>query len=463
MTALQELKAEEISHDRIIVEGSMWAAIWHMSWPLLLNMVTISLASFVDVWVAGKLGANAQAAIGIGGQIWFLMVILAVALSAGTTALVSRYWGAKDYDQAIEACRQSLIVSFLFGITSTILGLACAPTFLKLLGASPAVQDVGWQFIRVDLLSQTPFTILWVINAIFRAKGNAKVPMLLWAIMTTLIIALDFILCLGPFHIGVAGLGLSWFLASFFGLGLGLYILAKSDIGACLDWKLFLQHGLSKVWIRRILNIGLPACVQDLAWVGGNFMLFLIFARTINPTATQAAWAVGFRTEEVFAGMPIYALSMAVATIVGQNLGAKQTERAQKAGWQVAIIGGAYNLLVGTAMVLFAAQFAGQMSSDPTIRAYTTQYFQVCGMSQPFLAVWLILFGAMQGAGYTKWPMWVGTIAMTVLRLPLAWLLTLTLHMGPQGTWLAMALSTVVVGILAVWRFNTGVWKSVEI
>jgi Na+-driven multidrug efflux pump len=69
----------------------------------------------------------------------------------------------------------------------------------------------------------------------------------------------------------------------------------------------------------------------------------------------------------------------------------------------------------------------------------------------------------MQGAGYTKWPMWVGTIAMTVLRLPLAWLLTLTLHMGPQGTWLAMALSTVVVGILAVWRFNTGVWKSVEI
>jgi Na+-driven multidrug efflux pump len=206
MAAATELKTEEIAVDRIIVEGSMWAAIWHMSWPLLLNMVTISLASFVDVWVAGKLGPDAQAAIGIGGQIWFLMVILAVALSAGTTALVSRYWGAKDYDQAIEACRQSLLVSLIFGIGSTIVGLACAPTFLRMLGASPSVQEVGWQFIRVDLLSQTPFTILWVINAIFRAKGNARVPMLLWAIMTTLIIALDFILCLGPFHIGVAGL-----------------------------------------------------------------------------------------------------------------------------------------------------------------------------------------------------------------------------------------------------------------
>src|SRR5271154_4755288 len=110
MVAAPELKTSS-PLDRVIVEGSTWAAIWHMSWPLLLNMLTISVASFVDVWVAGKLGKDAQAAIGIGGQIWFLMVILAVALSAGTTALVSRYWGAKDYEQAIEACRQSLLFS----------------------------------------------------------------------------------------------------------------------------------------------------------------------------------------------------------------------------------------------------------------------------------------------------------------------------------------------------------------
>lgn len=466
MIATQELDLEKetkVTVDQIIVEGSTWAAIWHMSWPLLLNMMTISFASFVDVWVAGKLGPDAQAAIGIGGQIWFLMVILAVALSAGTTALVSRYWGAKDYEQAIEACRQSLLFSLIFGICSTAVGLLFAPILLKLLGASPSVQEVGWQFIRVDLLSQTPFTILWVLNAIFRAKGNARVPMLLWAIMTTLIITLDFVLCLGPFHIGVAGLGLSWFLASFFGLGLGLYILAKSDIGACLDPKLFIQHGISKVWIKRILNVGLPACVQDLAWVGGNFALFLIFAHTANPTATQAAWAVGFRTEEVFAGMPIYALSMAVATIVGQNLGAKKPARAETAGWQVATIGGAYNLLVGIAMLFLAKQFGSQMSADAAITTYTTQYFQICGLTQPFFAVWLILFGAMQGAGYTKWPMWVGTFSMTALRLPLAWLLTLNMHMGPSGTWLAMAISTVVVGSLALWRFKTGVWKTQEI
>jgi Na+-driven multidrug efflux pump len=192
-------------------------------------------------------------------------------------------------------------------------------------------------------------------------------------------------------------------------------------------------------------------------------MMFLIFAKTINPTATQAAWAVGFRTEEVFAGMPIYALSMAVATIVGQNLGAQKPARAEKAGWQVAIIGGAYNLVVGLILVLFARQFACQMSSDPIIISYTTSFFQICGLSQPFLALWLILFGAMQGAGYTKWPMLISTFCMTALRLPLAWLLTINLHMGPSGAWLAMALSTSVVGVLAIWRFKTGTWKTQKI
>jgi putative MATE family efflux protein len=461
MVATHELETSPL--DRVIVEGSTWAAIWHMSWPLLLNMLTISLASFVDVWVAGKLGKDAQAAIGIGGQIWFLMVILAVALSAGTTALVSRYWGAKDYEQAIEACRQSLLFSIIFGICSTVLGLLTARLLLKALGATPEVQEAGWQFIRVDLLSQTPFTMLWTLNAIFRAKGNARVPMILWALMTALIITFDFTFCLSPLHIGIAGLGLSWLVASFIGLGSGLYILSKSDMSACLDPKLLIKHGLSKVWISRILNIGLPACIQDLAWVGGNFALFLIFARTVNPTATQAAWAVGFRTEEVFAGMPIYALSMAVATIVGQNLGAKKLHRAEVAGWQVAIIGGAYNLLIGIALIMFAHQVAAQMSSDPTIVEYTTQYFQICGINLPFLALWLILFGAMQGAGYTKWPMWVSTLAMTAFRLPLAWYLTLCLHWGPAGTWTGVTLSTILVGVLAVWRFKSGIWKHQEI
>src|SRR5437660_7969452 len=112
MTVTQE-RDDTINKDDVIIRGSTWAAIWHMSWPLLLNMATISVASFADIWVAGKLGSDVQAAIGIGGQIWFFMIMLTVALSAGTTALVSRYWGARDFATTVEAARQSLIFGLI--------------------------------------------------------------------------------------------------------------------------------------------------------------------------------------------------------------------------------------------------------------------------------------------------------------------------------------------------------------
>src|SRR5690606_38776688 len=112
--------------DDVIVNGSTWAAIWYMSWPLLLQMSSVSLASFCDVWVAGRLGSEVQAAIGICGQIWFFMIIATVALSAGTTALVSRFWGARDLDMAVVAARYSMQFGLIFGVCSAIVGLAIA-------------------------------------------------------------------------------------------------------------------------------------------------------------------------------------------------------------------------------------------------------------------------------------------------------------------------------------------------
>lgn len=144
--------------DDLIVSGSTWRAIWHMSWPMMVQMFIISGASFVDVRVASELGSPTQAAIGICNQIWFLMLIMTVALSSGTMALVSRFWGARDYVSAIEAGRQSLIFGTIFGVVSTILGLIAAKPLLMASGADAIVQAQGWQYLSVDLMSQLPFT-----------------------------------------------------------------------------------------------------------------------------------------------------------------------------------------------------------------------------------------------------------------------------------------------------------------
>lgn len=451
------------SQDDIIVSGSTWKAIWYMSWPGLLQMIAISLASFADVWVAGKLGPEVQAAIGIGGQIWFFMTLFAVALSAGTTALVSRFWGAKDYDGAIEAARQSLIFAILFGIVSSALGLLIARPLYHLLGATPAVEALGWDYLKWDLLSQVPFTGLWVAHSIFRAKGDARLPLIVWAILMVLIVAGDIVFCLSPFQMGVGGIGLSWLIAGTVGFILDLIFLSRSNVKECVNFKPIFKHGLSKEWFKRLFHIGIPACVQDLSWIGGNFVLFTIFAQTPDPTSCQASWAVGLRVEEMICGLPIFSVAMAIGTIVGQNLGANQPERAERAGWQCASVAGIYNCVLGLLMFAFANPLARLMSHDARVIEFTTQYFQVVGLCEPFVALWMVLFGAMQGAGYTKWPMLASAVCLVLIRLPLAWYLTVPLKMAPLGCWLAISLTAAFVGLLAVWRFKTGVWKTQKV
>ncbi len=444
--------------DEAITKGSLWLAIWTLSWPLFLNMVTIAFASFADIWVAGKLGSQAQAAVGVSGQISIFMILLAVALSSGTNALVSRFWGEGDKEKTVVAARQALLFSVIFGICSAALGLILCRPLLHLLGAAPDVEKLGWDYLKFDLLAQLPFTVLWVSNSIFRARGNTRVPMIVMVLITAQVIALDYLLCIKPFHIGVAGIGMSWGIASILGLTLSLVLLKRSDLGDCLDLRKMISEA-SIDWFKRLMKIGIPACVQDLAWVGGNGVLLVIFAHTMHPTATEAAWGIGWRLEEMLGGFPVYALSMAVATIVGQNLGAKQPDRAALAGWQVALVGAGLNAII--AMVLFfgARQLASAMTSDPLVLEYTVQYLQVVGLAQPFVAIWLILMGAMNGAGYTKWPMWASVICLALIRLPLAWLLTITFGMGPIGCWYAVAIPAVLLGLLMLWQFKVGTWK----
>ncbi len=446
--------------DALIVNGSLWQAIWQLTWPLYLNMMTIAVATFSEVWVGGRLGSASQAAIGLAGQIWFFMILLVVALSAGTNALVSRFWGAGEIENTITAARQSIIFSVIFGISVMIVGMIICRPLLHVLGASPEVEELGWQMLRFDMLGQPLICIHWVSNAIFRARGNTRTPMITAGIVCFFVVLLNFGFCVWPLQIGISGLGMSWPIASILGVVLTLYFQRKSDIGRFLDLK---GAGISREWFIRIMKIGIPACVQDLAWVGGNFLLLFILAQSREPTSAEAAWAIGLRVEENICGMPVFALGTAVATLVGQNLGAMKPERAEKAGWQVAWVGAAYNLLLGLGIVLAANPLAHFMSTDPSVVAYTTQYFQILGLAQPFIALWLILAGAMQGAGYTRAPMIVSIVCLVLLRLPLAWFLTIHCNMGPMGTWLSLALSSVLIAGAMYWQFKSGIWKKQQV
>jgi putative MATE family efflux protein len=459
MQVVQEIDKNNADY-QVITMGSTWSAIWQVSWPLFLNMMTIALVCFSEIYIAGRLGYESQAAIGFSFQIWNLMMLLATAMAAASTALVSRFWGAGDREQAIEAARQSLLFAVLFGTCTTVIGLLCSEPILSALGATQTVKTLALENLRISMLAQIGWNIIWIGNSIFRAKGNTRVPMYTWLFLMVVLIAMDWVFAIYPFHFGVAGLAWSGLIGSTMGAALNLYKLRRSDIGACVSLSGNLNIEKCRFWLARLLRIGLPACIQDVAWLVGNFFFLYIFAQTEHAAACQAAYAVGFRIEDIFGGMPIYALNMGAATIVGQNLGANQPKRAERAGWHIAGIGFLYDLIVGIALFVLARPIATLMTpGDSPVIGYATQYFQVVGIAQPFLAIWIVLFGAMQGAGYTRWTMWATCLAMLVFRLPLAWVLTVNMHIVPTGIWIAMASTVVLLGIVSIHEFRRGRWK----
>src|ERR1700728_1951610 len=128
MSSLNIAERTEASRSDLITAGPLWLAIWEMSWPMLLNMEALSAASFAEVWVAGKIGPTALAGVGLAGQLWYFFMMLTLALAAGTIAIVSRYWGARDHKTAIEAARQSVLCAIVFSSTATVIALLiCRP------------------------------------------------------------------------------------------------------------------------------------------------------------------------------------------------------------------------------------------------------------------------------------------------------------------------------------------------
>jgi len=306
-------------------------------------------------------------------------------------------------------------------------------------------------------------TILWTSHSIFRAQGKPQTSLILMLITVAAIVGLQLLFCLSPIHLGIKGIGLSWLIAGWMGCILSLFALKSSPLGECINASLFFPPKISVSWFARLMRIGLPACLQDLAWVAGNFVLFLIFAQTANPEACEASWSIGLRVEDVLVSLPVYALSLGVGTIIGQNLGANRPDRAAGAGWRTALAGCVFATVVGSLMFFAAAPIAATMSTSPAVMQISTQYLQVLGLSAPFTAVWLVLLGAMEGAGYTLWPTVATAACLLILRLPLAWYLTVALAMGPLGTWLSIAITYALACVLLVYLFQRGSWKAQQV
>lgn len=447
--------------DAPLVHGGLWKAIWLMSWPLLISTVATSIVGMVDVQVSSYLGSSSQAAVGLAEHITFMFMIAIFSISVGTTAIVSREFGEGNTAETLRGTAQSLQLSAICGTILALLALTSSKYFLPLFSHSPEVVGVGSTYLSIFGFYLIPFSVVCITGAAFRAIGDARTGLIIVLIDVVINIIGDYLTVVANWPVpglGIKGIAISGVVANLVAAVVAVLLIYRSPLKASLtqvgkfDWSMQ----------KRILKIGLPSAIQRSGWAGSVFAVFFILKHVPNATAALASWTIGMRVEGLLF-MPMMAFSLAVSSIVGQNLGAKKEDRAMKAGWNVTGLACGLMAIFGTLMFIFADQIASVMSQDPTTIKFTASYLRINAIAEPFLAVAMVLMGALQGAGDTKMPMFFSLFCNSVVRLPLSWWLAITLNMGTDGVWIAMAISVTVCAVLCTLRFRSGEWMKTKV
>jgi putative MATE family efflux protein len=258
--------------------------------------------------------------------------------------------------------------------------------------------------------------------------------------------------------LGVEGIAWSAVVGSSVGACVALAFLLRSPLRSCT----FYMHPFIGSVLKRIVKIGIPAALQRLGWGLSTFVIFFILRCLDKPTEALAAWTIGIRVEGLVF-MPLMALGLSVSAIVGQNLGAKQEERAFQAGWHVTLIGVVMMLVSCGLLFVFAGPVSDIMTKEHATAEITASYIRYNAIAGPFLALAMVLSSALQGAGDTKTPMVISYIANWAIRLPVAYFFAIIMNMGADGAWLSMTLSVAVMGILTAMRYQSRAWLKTKI
>lgn len=447
------------AHD--YTSGSIRLAIVLLAIPMILELSLESVFAVVDMFFVGKLGPNAIATVGLTESSITIVYSIAIGLSTAATAVVSRRIGEKDPDAAAHAGMQALLVAFLLSVIICIAGIFYAPHILQLMGAQPEVVKEGAIFTRIMLGGSLAIMLLFLINGIFRGAGDAAMAMRsLWiASLLNIILCPLLIYGAGP----VPALGLKGAaIATTIGRSCGV-------IYQCIH--LFKGDGVIKVkrihfkWDNKVLKtliaVAWPATLQFIIQSGSWIVLSVLVART-GGTDASAGYQVAIRNV-VFFILPAWGLSNAAATLVGQNLGAKAPDRAEKSVWLTM----RYNILFMACVMLLFLFFAGPIiriyTNDPVVIGFGIRSLQIFATGYIFYGIGMVAMQALNGAGDTRTPTWINLLGFWGFQIPLAWVLSRSLGWGPTGAFISIPVAETFIALAGYYYFRKGKWKQVQV
>jgi putative MATE family efflux protein len=440
---------------RDYTQGNLSKAIFLLAIPMILELSLESVFAVVDIFFVSKLGQHAIATVGLTEAVISLVYSIAIGLSTAATAVVARRIGEKDPEAASHAAAQSLIMALIATLFVSILGVVFAGNILSLMGADARVVNEGAIFTKIMFGGSLVIMLLFLINGIFRGAGDAAMAMKsLWFASI-----LNIILCPVFIHyFGLKGAAIATVIGRSAGVLYQCYHLFR---GKGIIRLKAVHFNYDPKLLKSIVTIAWPATLQFLINSGSWIFLTRLVAET-GGTAASAGYQLAIRNF-IFFLLPVWGLSNAAATLVGQNLGAKNPQRAEQS---VYITAKYCAFLMGIVMFvfIFLPGFILKIyTHDESIIRYGTLTLRWFGSANIFYGISMVMMQALNGAGDTRTPTLINFFCFWLFQIPLAYILAYNFHLKATGAFIAVPVAETLIALVAWYYFNKGKWKTISV
>lgn len=452
----QDIKESVAGTERDFTSTSLGRAIFILAVPMVLEMIMESVFAVVDIFFVSRLGADAVATVGITESAMTIVYALGVGLATATTALVSRRIGEKNKKEAGEVAFQAILVGLIISSIISVPGILFAPQFLKLMGATDQMVEEGYMYPAIMFGGNAIIMLLFIVNAVFRSSGDAAISMRVMWFANIINIILDPLLIfgIGPFpELGLKGAAIAT------NIGRGLAVLyqfyflfrGKHRIRLYVD---NLKIKLHVMW--QLIKISGGGIMQNLIATSSWILLVRIIA--VSGPDAVAGYTIAIRII-LFLLLPAWGVSNAAATLVGQNLGAKQPDLAERSVWITGVVNMTFMGIMGLLLVIFPDYFIHLFIADLPVVENGTLALRIISCGFLFYAMGMVLVQGFNGSGDTTTPTIINFISFWLLEIPLAYLLAIGLEMGLLGASISIVSAETFLALMALYLFKKGKWK----
>lgn len=456
----QQLKEAIRGSEADYTEIKIGKAIFLLAVPMILELIMESTFAVVDIFFVGKLGASAVATVGLTETYLYLLYSIGMGMAMAVTAIVARRIGEKEKEGAGITAVQAIMIAILVSIPFTLAGIFFAKDLLSMMGGDKWVIEQGYRYTQWMLGGNAVIMLLFIINAIFRGAGDAAIAMRVLWIANGINIVLDPILIFGwgPFpELGIEGAAIATNIGRGTGVVVQLYLLFRGG----KHIRVFKSY-LKPQWeiVKNIFRTSIGGIGQMIVAMTSWIFVMRIISEFGSEAVAGATIAIRIM---MFSMMPAWGMSNAVATLVGQNLGAQKPDRAEHSVWITGFWNMSFLVLVAVVYFFHSETLVGIFTDEAGVIEIGGMWLKIVSYSYFVYAWWMVATQAFNGAGDTMTPTKINLVFFWLIQIPLSYFMSKILGLDVSGVFWAIFISETSVGLFTLWLFKKGKWKKFQV